>query len=657
MIHLLAHALALLVAGWCVYLPGRCLDRAWFSSPGTPGNESFFARWVLGFSFWTAALLLAASVGLYGPHTLIPLLCLIAIFWHLVALRQRSTLGEGESSAFRGPRPWPPRVLLATLLAAALVPLFAIAINPTMSWDASVYHLTLPKIYLGHGGFQPVELSVYSHWPHAVQLFYGAAMAFSSHVLAKALHFGFGLLIVASFWRRELLGDRGLLEGALASGFFLLNGVVLFEIKVAYIDLAHAFFLLAGCVLALRAARSDGEAKAFLVAGLAAGLLAGVKITGLVSAAFVGLLLLPFWLRTLRAGDTARALGSAAFFTLPVLAFAAPWWIKAWLHTGNPVYPWAHSLLGGPDWSPTLAEKLSAWQRDGIGMGREPLDYLLLPFRVIFQGGEGYDRFDGEIGFFWIVALPLALWAARRGELSARLVVVAGLHALWWGASSQQMRFLIPTLAVLAPPAARGASSLIAALTRGSAVRQRAAVLALTLSASLWFAGFHGRLYASGLQHLKLYLRPNFEPLAEIPREPIFDDIDRLPESAKILLLNTNRTFHCSRTCVADSFFEASQISDWLRSASSPREVYRALRERGITHLLLDRRPLGASPYPASLLQLLGDPRFLRPAAERGRFLLLAIEPPRALPQGLEGEPRLSASPHSSPFGLSPRPR
>jgi hypothetical protein len=72
----------------------------------------------------------------------------------------------------------------------------------------------------------------------------------------------------------------------------------------------------------------------------------------------------------------------ALWFGLPVLLLWSPWVAKAIWYTGNPVYPFLHAWFGGPDWSPELAAKLSAFLR-GLGMGRSWSDYLLLPWRVV----------------------------------------------------------------------------------------------------------------------------------------------------------------------------------------------------------------------------------------------------------------------------------
>ena len=81
-------------------------------------------------------------------------------------------------------------------LGLAVLPLLLIALGPTRSWDAEVYHLSIPKLYVENGGFRNVDMSVYSHWPLGTELVFAAALILQDFITAKLVHFGFGLLTV-----------------------------------------------------------------------------------------------------------------------------------------------------------------------------------------------------------------------------------------------------------------------------------------------------------------------------------------------------------------------------------------------------------------------------------------------------------------------------
>ena len=103
---------------------------------------------------------------------------------------------------------------------------------------------------------------------------------------------------------------------------------------------------------------------------------------------------------------------------------------------------------------------------------------------------------------------------------------------------------------------------------------------------------------------------------------PIYDFVEReLPRDARILLLDTNQTFFLERDHLADSFFEASQIAADLAAARTVEDVERRLRERGVTHVVLDRRQRPRRlDLPVVLGQMLGARTVVLFRSEDGRF-------------------------------------
>jgi hypothetical protein len=511
-------------------------------------------------------------------------------------------------------------------LAVALVslPLFPLALSPHAPWDAAAYHLALPKQFIAAGGFRPVPMNVYSNWPLGTELLFAVAMLVQDHVLAKLLHFGFGLLSLHAVFLacREFHRPA---SGWLAAPLLFANPVVVFEMTSAYVDLAYAFFLLSALLFMVRALRGGRDANtALLLSGLCAGVLAGLKLNGFVGAAAIGALSLPTLFASARRGEARPAMRDLSLrFALPVLLLWLPWLIKSAAYTGDPFYPLLHSLLGGPDWSPALAAQFRSWQHS-IGMGREPLDYLLLPARVILAGGVGYARFAGQIGGFWIALLPLALLFGLRHQLVRCCLGASALYFVAWALSSQQMRLLIPILPLLAIASAVTVVDLLERLP--SARLGRAARWALPAAAVVLAIVLSRGAFRMGLDMIPLY-RSGASSLQQAVVHPVHAFIDReLPEDARLLLLNTNQGLFLEREYLADSFFEASQIADWLRPASTLGEVRGRLESRGITHVLIEHRDWGIE-YPDALIALLRDPAEveLRYRSRDRRFTLLEL--------------------------------
>ena len=619
MAYLLQHAVALLFLAVVLWLPGCLLEK---SKPIGNSGLRPLARIVLGLGFWIACTFLLAVCGLLRPWALWAMIGLITA-WALAAWirssRFRSIRFRSSHPIVRPVLPSTAETLVLMTLTAVLTPLCLLAFTPTVSWDASAYHLTLPRLFLDHGGFREVPLNVYSYWPLNVQLLFSLAIAIDGYVLAKLLHFAIGVTTLYAL----VVGCRALhrpASGMLAAIFFIANGVVAYELRVAYVDLAHALFLLAGVLFMIEAL--ELEPRALWLSGLCCGLAAGTKLTGIVGAIAVGALYLPRLAGALRRREPALR-DFLVRFAAPVLGLWTPWVIRTAVLTGNPAYPFFHRWLGGPDWSPDLSERLQAWQ-SSIGMGREPIDYLLLPLRVSLAGGQGYARFDGELAAFWIVLVPLALWTARRVMLVRRCLVVAAIYFVFWSLSSQQIRLLIPALPLLA---IAGAVALIEVVDRLSSQRWRRAVIATAFAAAaISMVVSQGAMLAAGYRTLTVYLRAEGDLTATV-KHPVYTFInENLPSSARVLFLNTNQRFFCEREVIADSFFEASQIADWLAPAPDVSAARELLNRRGVTHVLVEHRFRGAV-YPETLANLLRDPSQIELLfrSQDGRFSVFAL--------------------------------
>jgi hypothetical protein len=309
-----------------------------------------------------------------------------------------------------------------------------------------------------------------------------------------------------------------------------------------------------------------------------------------------------------RQGQGRHALwGGGARIAIPAGLLLVPWAAKSWILTGNPVYPFLYRWFGGGEWSPELGSRVSDWQQ-GIGMGRSALDYLLLPYRVIVAGGPGYDSFDGRISPLWLGLLPLAVVLGWRQPLVTRSLGAAALYFGLWALSSQQMRFLIPILPLLALAAALG----MAEAARRLPERARSW---FRISVSLAAAAMLLVVSSTTIVPTGRMLGEYFERGAALREEvvhPVYTFIDdRLPAEAKLLFLNTNHGFFCHREFVADSFFEASQINELLQTREGKAGVRAALAELGITHLLIENRDRYV-PWPRSLYDFLNDSAMTR---------------------------------------------
>lgn len=625
--------LAVLFGSW--WATGRGLARRL-------GIASPLAPWVLGPATTVVLVFVASSLGIVPREPAAVGLVVVPA----LALAPAAILRLREGAAVAG-RPSPAALAALVLVAVMLAPVLLLAATPTVSQDADVYHLALPRLYLEHGGFRPVEMNVYSNWPLGAELLFLPALAVGGPSLAKLVHAGFGLLVLRALWVGVGAGTRAA-PGILALLVWAIHPVVLFEHRVAHVELVHAWWLLAAFLLLERARETPRERGAVVLAGVAAGMLAGVKLTGLLHAGLVGLVALPGVVRT-------RGRRAVAEFAVPVGLLALPWAVRAFVLTGNPVYPFAGGVFPTPDWSPRLAERLASWQAE-IGPGRELVDLLLLPIRVFVAGGRGYEAFDGRLAAVGVVLVPLGLAGLllvrnhRLGGRARRAAVLAGLLFVLWAAVSQQMRLLVPALAPLALAVGLGLAAGAERIGPRITVRPRdredepsspderdrnervglGAALAVVMLGVIALAGFltenRATLAAGWRAAVPLgTLAPERIRASGVPLHWRAVG-ERVDADDRLLLLATNGRFHSPVDVLADSFFEASQIAEWLEGADTVPGLVSRVRERGVTHLLADRRPLPMA-WPPAVVELLARPELL-PVVWRspdGRWVLWSV--------------------------------
>jgi hypothetical protein len=553
-------------------------------------------------TFWIVLLFACASAGVLRLSVVGLAAALLIVSGMVFAWRNRAARAAAVPAFIRAVRPGITTLPLMCVGGVLLALLFE-SLTTYVGWDASVAHLTLPKLYLANGGFRRVPFNVYSYWPLNMQLLYAFAMLIHDYIAAKLLHLMFlALCVVAA--SRIASRHSSPAGGTLAAMLLLANPVVLEEARFAYIDLGFAFFLLMAFAFALE--HLDTRRTAPLVlAGICCGVVAGTKILGAVAAPCIAVLVVisratPFTVVEFRRGVRDVSL----YVALPAFLLALPWYVRSYWYTGNPLYPLFYTWFGGPEWSTSLTQQFFRWQQS-IGMGRQFVDYLLLPFRVILNGGDDYRHFDGRVSPLWILVVPVSLAFARSSPTVRRALAVAGVYFVAWAATSQQSRFLVPIIPLLA---IAGGVAIDGLLSRVAFRPVRLVGIAAVLCMLLVLWSSRAVLADGGRAGRAMLLRGVSVP--GDAKAPVYQFIsDNLPSDARLMLLNTNQGFFVDREYIADSFFEASQMNALiLEGSGDPSAVSRRLRERGITHVLLSTDDWEI-PYPPALWDFLRDRR------------------------------------------------
>jgi 4-amino-4-deoxy-L-arabinose transferase-like glycosyltransferase len=571
--------------------------KRWLRINGLTGTEVGIFSLALGLGMIAYSVFALGLLGLLHAWALAGCLAV----WGLFAWRETAEILAWLRGGVLNRAAWRQLTLdekLLLILGGAVF-LFSLvqALTPAWDYDGLMYHLQGPRLFLQAGRFYPIPENWLTFYPFTVEMLFTVGLALGSEAFTKLLHLAFAVLLaLATYTAARRFAGRGAAWLATA----ILVGMPIYPIwaSFAYSDMAWALYEFLGVYALIiyfdrqpgngyegQADFSHGRRGEFvraqagwlILAGILAGLALGVKYMALGGAASLGLVAL--W-KSRQAGWRAM-LAHGAIFSATALLVGSPWYLKNWLWTGNPVYPFYLSPGG------VLGERVALWMdyMNGFGAPRTLIGYLLLPVLLYTQ----YTRFGTFMGSIEIPSLlfPFALLypLVRRTPALSALAGWAVLRFLFWAAAAQQTRFLLPLFPALSILAAYVLVSLAGrlrgvmgrALLRGLGFGMLAVALVYSL---LFFADVQPFGVMVGAESREAFLS------RKLHLYPALQEIQsRLPSTAQVWLLWDGRGYLCDQRCVAD--IDQSQWTQVAMHSWDVQQTAEELRRRGVTHLLV----------------------------------------------------------------------
>jgi hypothetical protein len=334
--------------------------------PGWSGPPAWLAELVLGITALIGVSEALGTFGAFGEAEMIVATLAVAGVTVLLCARLDGRRGAGPPPAPPAPTSSSAAVVLAVVVGAAVVAGWMVPTLGTLAGgmdraDTLWYHMPLAAKFVQTGSlgdiffFDPVFFASFypsnSEVVHAVPI-----LAFGRDILSPLINLGYlgmGLLACWCIGRPYGVAPQALVGGSVALGAQML---VEFQAGEALNDITGVAFVLAAAGLLVNGYAARGSLRprvpgreialgALAVAGLAAGLAAGVKLSFLapVAALTIGVIVIA-------PAGTRRAVTLA--WTLPLVAAGVYWYARNAIATGNPI-PFIHSIgpidLPAPD--------------------------------------------------------------------------------------------------------------------------------------------------------------------------------------------------------------------------------------------------------------------------------------------------------------------
>ncbi len=488
---------------------------------------------------------------------------------------------------------------LLVLIAIPVVLALIASLAPPTAKDTLLYHFAVPKAFIAQGSSNFIEGNIASYlavgiemqnvWAMLLGDFFGQRAA---EAAAGAVNFAFfPILLTAIYgWARELELSR---RWALIAVLMIAAIPSAYHVAASgYIDLAMALYITLAIVALTKWWRilENGWlifAAIFLSAALSA------KLTALfVFASFA--LVITFRARHAQGANPEKVGGILARgFGALILAgiIASPWYLRTWAETGSPVFPFYMNIWPGEaaGWDVERSNLFQAMNSAYGGENKTPFDYLLAPWNLSVNAQPEYSTFfDGVLGVAFLFGLPILVWALWKKDMPEETKIGAGIAAImfvFWLFSSQQLRYLLPIMPVLAIAIAIASER---SFTRRSAL-YIVSKYGLTLSAiggilvsTAWFLQKAPLRAVFGGETRDQYLTRN------IDYYPYYEWLNsETPPDAKVWLINMRRdSYNLDRPYFSDYLFEDWTLRKMVWESSSGSELKAKAAAIGISYVL-----------------------------------------------------------------------
>ncbi len=510
---------------------------------------------ILAFSMDTAAgaaiwSLIWFGLGLTGAYSAVVAAVAVVVGLVLGIWRTKIATPTDEATPERSPGiDW----LLIALIGLPVVLAFVASLAPPTAKDTLLYHFAVPKAFVAQGSIDFIEGNIASYLALGTEMHVVWAMLLGGIVSTRAAEAAAGATVFM-FFPMLLAAIYGwAVELKLTRRWRLITTLIVAAVPTAYhvaasayIDLSLALYVTLAIYALGRWWKGNETGWLFCIA-IFLGAALSVKLTTVFVIAAFALLVLLRARQAKESGseDMGRILVSGLGALVLAGAIASPWYLRTWNETGSPVFPFYMSVWKGeaPGWDVERSNLFQGMNSQYGGAQKTPLDYLLAPWNLSVTGQpELPEYFDGVVGVGFLFGLPLLVWAVWKFDLAVELkigVAVAGVMFIFWLFSSQQLRYLLPILPVLAIAIAASSETIANKVSGLRPVAQLGlciAAVAGILTSTAWFLQKAPLRVVLGGETRQEYLTRNLDYYV------YYTELDSVSESdAKVWLINMRR--------------------------------------------------------------------------------------------------------------------
>jgi len=523
---------------------------------------------------------------------------------------------------------WVGILLLLILTVQMFFNLAGASVLPS-GWDALGEHLARAKEWVRLHSLQAIPYINYGQrgQPFNVGMLYGMSLLIKDAILAKLIHFSFGILTaigVYALGKRYFSSKVGLFSAAI---FYTIPAVAYLS-TTAYVDLGLTFYAFLALYAFINWTATNRRGW-LIVSAIMSGLCVGSKYAGFLPIAILVLgILFQSWLMK-REKFITVAKNLLLFVLLAGLA-GSFWYVRESIIYGRLVplelvfRLWAiirSAFWGIVTLAPFNPENLPSALALDLSFLR---DKALVPWRLTMHGSALERVWDpGGVGVLFLAFLPFFLLPRfRKNRVIRFLLYYSLIFFVVWMLFSPLKRYLIPIFPLLSIMVAY---VIIRAWEARRITRVPLFILVvLTLIFQMVYIAPEGLsktyqrvLVLAGVTCQEDYIMKNEETY------PVYRFINgNLSHEAKLLIMDI-RAFYCDRPYITSIFEKDGRRYRFGKGT----ELLTKLKELGISHIVANQsswdRQYGKGSYPEVLEEIRAD--HLRVIYDRGPFIVFQV--------------------------------
>jgi hypothetical protein len=476
--------------------------------------------------------------------------------------------------------------LFLLLCSSLLYPLLANALVPSTSFDEVAYHLAIPKIYIQNHEIIFIPFILQSNWTLETEILFIPGLITSSENLAHLVTWIYTILVSVSLfmYMKEFFNSK---VGLIAATVFASTPMVLMLAGTSMIEIPLTLYTLLGTMTMVEWL-DDRHPKGWLLSAIFGGLAASTKLNAALIPVILGIFMVVVLLRN-KQTRFLNVFGRFIIFGFIALIVVSPWYVKSWVHTGNPIWPFLFDILDGRNWD-SLANENLMWFLHLPNLTLNLKNWLLGLWYLTIDDGK-FGSFN--LGWYYLILLPLSIPAfflfkdVKQKRLVRWLIFLAIIYYTAWFFQTHQTRFLMPATSIFALLAAAGTWWLWQSISPRWVVLTQIAILIL-LASTHWFMTSSNRTQlVTNWPYLNGSIDRDQFLLEKIPGYQAFLFANQnLPPDAHIWLgLWESRGYYLEPRYTWMNPISQRDIK--IEEFNDAEQLVNELRSRGITHIML----------------------------------------------------------------------